>query len=172
MSQLRIDWRMRRRDFGNTPNTSKSLRLLVSSRMLARVGQGGRIDAFRYSIPSDVLAVIAPGGIEAQRGAAAASPPAGVDDAAGPSGAVRDPVTSTGTTSGVQATPLGDPAPPNAPAKRSPAEACTRLTHAQLPIEHICPYFCRGNAPTSHAASCYMSNGKYYLRLPHRCSYR
>ena len=125
---------MRRRDFGNTPNTSKSLRLLVSSRTLARAGQGGRVDAFRYSIPSDVLAVIAPGGIGALRGAAAANlPPAGMGDAAGPSGAVRDPVISAGITPGAQATPCGDLAPPNAPAKRSPAEACTRLNHARLP---------------------------------------
>ena len=148
---------MRRRDFGNTPNTSKSLRLLVSSRTLVRAGQGGRLDAFRYSIPSDVLAVIVPGGIGALRGAAAASPPmAGMGDVAGPSGAVRDPVISAGITSGAQAIPCGDLAPPNAPAKRSPAEACTRLSHAQLPYKCICMR--QKELLTFHMASCYIFN--------------
>lgn len=53
---------MRRRDFGNTPNTSKSLRLLINSRTVVRAGQGGRGDAFRYSIPGGVLAAILPSG--------------------------------------------------------------------------------------------------------------
>ncbi len=52
----------RRRDFGNTPNTSKSLRLLINSRTVVRAGQGGRVDAFRYSIPGGVLAAIRPSG--------------------------------------------------------------------------------------------------------------
>ena len=95
-------------------------------------GQGGRVDAFRYSIPSDVPAVIAPGGSGAQRGGAAAACPhaAGMDDAAGPSGTVQDPVTSAGTTPGAQATPRGDRAVPNASAKRSLAQARTRLSRA------------------------------------------
>lgn len=126
---------MRRRDFGNTPNTSKSLRLLVSSRTVARAGQGGRVDAFRYSIPSDVLAVIAPGASGAHRGAAAASPPtAGAAGAAGLSGAVRDPDTSAVATPGAQTARCVDLAAPNAPAKRSPAQVCTWLTHPHLPF--------------------------------------
>ena len=120
---------MCRRDFGNTPNTSKSLRLLVSSRMVARTGQGGRVDAFRYSLPSDVLAIIAPGSSGAHQGAAAARlPAAGVDGAAGLSRAVEGPGNCAGATGGAQAVRCGDLATPKAPAKRGPAQACSPLT--------------------------------------------
>ena len=126
---------MRRRDFGNTPNTSKSLRLLVSSRTVARAGQGGRVDAFRYSIPSDVLAAIAPGSTGAHQDAAAASPPAaGMDGAAGPSRAVQDLGNCAGATPGAQAARFGGHTTPTAPAKPDPAQACTRLTHPVLLI--------------------------------------
>ena len=124
---------MCRRDFGNTPNTSKSLRLLISSRMVARAGQGGRVDAFRYSIPGSVLAVIAPGGIGAHQGAAAACPPvAGMDGTARQSGAAWEPGCSAVVMLGAQAARCGGLATPAAPAEPSPAQARIRLPRSAV----------------------------------------
>ncbi|KAK9906751.1 hypothetical protein WJX75_007360 [Coccomyxa subellipsoidea] len=44
-----------RRDIGNTPDTSKALRMLVNARKIIRKGRGGRIDPFLYEIPSCVV---------------------------------------------------------------------------------------------------------------------
>ena len=38
-----------RRAFGNTPDTSKALRLLVATHAVARTGRGGRCDPFAYA---------------------------------------------------------------------------------------------------------------------------
>ena len=45
----------RRRDFGNTPDTSKALRLLVTSKKVLRKGRGGRHDPFLYQLPASLL---------------------------------------------------------------------------------------------------------------------
>lgn len=39
-----------RRDFGNNPDISKALRLLVSEKNVKRVGKGGRVDPFTYQV--------------------------------------------------------------------------------------------------------------------------
>ena len=39
-----------RRDFGNNPDISKALRLLVSEKRVKRVGKGGRADPFTYQV--------------------------------------------------------------------------------------------------------------------------
>ncbi|BDA46155.1 hypothetical protein COCOBI_08-2470 [Coccomyxa sp. Obi] len=44
-----------RRDVGNTPDTSKALRMLVHARKINRTGRGGRSDPFTYEIPQGVL---------------------------------------------------------------------------------------------------------------------
>lgn len=46
---------MLRRDIGNTPDTSKALRMLVNARKIIRKGRGGRSDPFLYEIPSCVV---------------------------------------------------------------------------------------------------------------------
>ncbi|CAL8462295.1 g1826 [Coccomyxa elongata] len=46
---------MLRRDIGNTPDTSKALRMLVHARKINRSGRGGRSDPFKYEIPHGIL---------------------------------------------------------------------------------------------------------------------
>ncbi len=46
---------MLRRDIGNTPDTSKALRMLVHARKINRSGRGGRSDPFKYEIPHGTL---------------------------------------------------------------------------------------------------------------------
>ena len=38
------------RDFGNNPDISKALRLLVAEKNVKRVGKGGRVDPFAYQV--------------------------------------------------------------------------------------------------------------------------
>jgi hypothetical protein len=40
----------RRKEFGNNPDISKALRLLVSEKNVKRAGKGGRIDPFTYKV--------------------------------------------------------------------------------------------------------------------------
>ena len=53
---------LHRRDFGNSPDTSKALRLLVACRKASRKGRGGRCEPFHYEIPAAVLAAVASAG--------------------------------------------------------------------------------------------------------------
>lgn len=39
-----------RRDFGNNPDISKALRLLVAEKNVMRAGKGGRADPFTYQV--------------------------------------------------------------------------------------------------------------------------
>lgn len=41
-----------RKEFGNNPDISKALRLLVSEKNVKRAGKGGRIDPFTYKVGS------------------------------------------------------------------------------------------------------------------------
>jgi len=41
-----------RKEFGNNPDISKALRLLVSEKHVKRAGKGGRIDPFTYKVGS------------------------------------------------------------------------------------------------------------------------
>ena len=46
-----------RRDFGNNPDISKALRLLVSEKNVKRVGKGGRVDPFTYQVSYECIRV-------------------------------------------------------------------------------------------------------------------
>ena len=39
-----------RKEFGNNPDISKALRLLVSEKNVKRAGKGGRVDPFTYKV--------------------------------------------------------------------------------------------------------------------------
>ena len=39
-----------RREFGNTPDISKALRILVTEKNVKRIGKGGRAEPFTYQV--------------------------------------------------------------------------------------------------------------------------
>ncbi len=41
-----------RKEFGNNPDISKALRLLVSEKNVKRAGKGGRVEPFTYKVGS------------------------------------------------------------------------------------------------------------------------
>ena len=67
-----------RKDFGNTPDTSKALRLLVSAHKVKRLGIGGRSDPFEYQVPGQqpgALSYISPEGFACVNAAFNQGPP-------------------------------------------------------------------------------------------------